>query len=219
MLARVRCTETVRRARLIALVALVAVTGCGSGDRGAAPTASARSASPGGAGSVSPGGAGSGSPAGSPSPSTLTEFTVDGAGPYQLGATLDELRSTPGLDEIKSGGPNCAQNTSARGTGIWRDVHLSFRADGVLYLAVNRSPSIPTPSGAWLGTTLAQLKTIYVNVAGDELVKGSHRGYLVTTLSGRGILFDLDAKKTVTAMFAADATYLRDSFAGGAGFC
>jgi hypothetical protein len=209
----------VRHARLIALVALVAlvaVTSCGSDDPGAAQPAPSPAASP---GSAAPSGAGPASPgAASVPPSTLVEFTVDGAGPYQIGATLDELRSTPGLDEVKTGGPTCAQNTSARGTGVWRDIHLSFRADGVLYLAVNRSPSIPTPSGAWLGTTLAQLKKIYVNVTGEELVTGTHHDFLVTTLSGRGILFELDAKATVTAMLAADARYLRDNFAGG-GFC
>jgi predicted small lipoprotein YifL len=202
-----------RLVALIALVALVALTGCGSDEPGAAPPAPSRTAP---AGSASPGGAGSSSPTSSPSASTPVEFTVDGAGPYQLGATLDALRST--LDEIKSGGPACVQNTTARGTGTWRDVHLSFRPDGLLYLATNRSPSVPTPSGAWLGTPLAQLKKIYANVTGQELAKGTHRAYLVTTLSGRGILFDLDVKTAVTAMYAADASYLRNAFAGGA-FC
>jgi hypothetical protein len=114
----------------------------------------------------------------------LIEFTVDGAGPYQLGATLTALQSVPGLDEIKAGGATCPQNVSARGTGSRRDVHLSFRSGGVLYLAVNRSPAIPTPSGAWV-RRLPQLKTIYAKVTAEELVRDMGRGYLVTALSGR----------------------------------
>jgi hypothetical protein len=208
--------EVVKRVRLVALVALMAVAGCGSHGQAQAPAAPPPATS---AGSASPTGTESASPTGSPSPSTSIEFTVDGAGPYQLGATLAALRSVPGLEEIKAGGGTCPQNMTARGTGSWTDVHLSFRSDGVLYLAVNRSPSIPTPSGAWLGTTLAQLKMIYAKVTAEELARGKGRAYLVTTLSGRGILFDLDAKTRVTAMRAADATFLRVSFEGGTAFC
>lgn len=113
----------------------------------------------------------------------------------------------------------CVGNTTARGTGVWRDVRLSFRKDGQLYLAVNKSPSIPTPSGAWLGTSLAELKSIYKGVAGQELTRGAHSAYLVTTLSGRGILFDLDASKRVVSMAAGDAAYLKSSYLRGTGFC
>jgi hypothetical protein len=213
MSARVGCTGRMTRLRLVALVALVVLTGCGSDEPGAGPAAPSRTAP---AGSASPSGAASSSPTGSPTPAAPVEFTVDGAGPYQLGATLDQLRST--VEEVTSGAAPCAQNTTARGTGAWRDVHLSFRADGVLYVLVNRSASIPTPSGAWLGTPLAQLKKIYAKVTGQDLAKGTHRAYLVTTLSGRGILFDLDAKTAVTAMYAGEASYLRNAFAAGA-FC
>jgi hypothetical protein len=212
----VRWTEVVQRVRVLVLVALLAVAGCGSRGQGTAPAAPAPATS---AGSASPAGSQPASPTGSPTPSSLIEFTVDGAGPYQLGAMLSALRSVPGLEEIKAGGRTCPQNTTARGIGGWRDVQLSFRGDGVLYLAVNRSPSIPTPSGAWLGTTLAQLKTIYAKVTAEELVRSTRRAYLVATLSGRGILFDLDAKTRVTAMRAADTTYLRDSFKDGTAFC
>ncbi len=149
----------------------------------------------------------------------LIEFSVDGAGPYQLGETLAALQSTAGLDEVTKGGAGCPGNTTARGTGVWTDVRLSFRPDGKLYLLVNRSTSIPTPSGAWLGTTLAQLKSIYVRIPGQELARGSARAYLVTTLSGRGILFDLDASKKVISMVAGDAAYLKSSYQGGTDFC
>jgi hypothetical protein len=201
--------------RLAALVALLVVTGCSAGGEHAASNAPSRTTSA----SASPQETGSASPSGSPSADAAVEFTVDGAGPYQLGATLDELRATPGLDEVKSGGPACAKNTTARGTSTWREVQLSFHEDGELYLAVNRSPSIPTPSGAWLGTPLAQLKKIYASVTAEDLVRGTRHAYLVTTISGRGILFELDAKTMVTAMLAADAAYLRDTFQGGTGYC
>jgi hypothetical protein len=84
---------------------------------------------------------------------------------------------------------------------------------------VNRSPSVPTPSGAWLGTTLAQLKSIYKGVAGQDLARGTTSAYLVTTLSGRGILFELGPGKTVVSMAAADAGYLKANFVGGTDFC
>jgi hypothetical protein len=211
----------VQRPRLAALVALLAVAlvgvaGCSSGGGDAASNGPSPTAP---AGSASPAVTATASPSGSPSPEAAVEFTVDGAGPYLLGAMLDDLRDKPGLDEINSGGPTCGQTTTARGTNTWKDIHLSFHTDGVLYLLVNRSPSIPTPSGAWLGTPLAQLKTIYAGVTSEELVRGPRRAYLVTTLSGRGILFELDARVMVSAMLAAEASYLKSSFQAGTGYC
>ena len=195
---------------MFVVVVLLAVAGCGSKEPAAAPPATA-------AGPTTA--SGSASPTASASPSALIEFTVDGAGPYQLGATLAALQASPGLDEVTPGGAVCPENTNARGTGVWKDVRLSFRKDGKLYLALNRSSSIPTPSGAWLGTTLADLKTIYVGVPGQELTQGTRSAYLVTTLSGRGILFDLDPAKKVISMAAGDSTYLKSSFMGGTDFC
>jgi hypothetical protein len=157
-------------------------------------------------------------PSGSPSP--VIEFSVDGAGPYELGATLAALQASPGLDAVTPGGNKaCPDDTVAHGTGAWSGVELSFHKDGTLYLAVNRSPSIPTPSGAWLGTNLNDLKKIYAAIPGQVLTHGATQAYLVTTISGRGILFDLDASTSVTAMTAGDATYLRRAYLDGTGFC
>jgi hypothetical protein len=69
---------------------------------------------------------------------------------------LADLQGAGQLDEVGAAA-GCPGNTTARGTGTWEGIRLSFRPDGALYLAVNRSPSIPMPSGAWLGTTLAEL--------------------------------------------------------------
>jgi hypothetical protein len=157
-------------------------------------------------------------PTPSASADTAVEFTVDGAGPYQLGAELAALQATPGLAQVATGGQPCPQITTARGTGAWGDVQLSFR-DGTLYLAVNRSASIPTPSGAWLGTTIAQLKAIYKGIPGEDLARGTRKAHIVETLSGRGILFELDARGTVSAMTAGEASYLRTSWSAGKGFC
>jgi hypothetical protein len=148
----------------------------------------------------------------------LIEFTVDGAGPYRLGATLAGLEAAGALDEVTPNG-ECPGNTTARGTGIWSDIRLSFRSDGKLYLAVNRSPSIPTPSGAWLGTTLTDLKKIYASVTTQDLARGGASAFLVVTLSGRGVLFDLDASKQVIAMIAGEGSYLRSSYKSGTNFC
>jgi hypothetical protein len=147
----------------------------------------------------------------------LVEFTVDGAGPYQLGATLASL--TADLDEVKTGAAPCPDNTTARGKGVWQDLQLRFHKDGTLYLAVNRSPNIPTPSGAWLGFSLAQLKAIYSKVPTEDLTHMSDSAYLVTTTSGRGVLFELNAAKKVTAMYAGEAPFLKSSYIGGTGFC
>ncbi|HEU0242058.1 MAG TPA: hypothetical protein VFR11_22785 [Micromonosporaceae bacterium] len=156
-------------------------------------------------------------PSGSPT-STAIEFTVDGAGPYQIGSMLTDLQADPGLTNVTTGGP-CPGNTTAQATGVWKDVQLSFHADGSLYLAVSRSTTIPTPSGAYLGTKLAQLKTIYAQVQTEEVSAGTSKAFLVTTLSGRGILFALNAGGAVTSMMAADADYLRTNFEKATQFC
>jgi hypothetical protein len=194
----------------LALVLLTAA-GCGKGEPTAAPPATP-------AGSSAPSGSASGTP--SAPPSDLVEFSVDGAGPYQVGAALESLKAAGHLDEVTAGGKECPENTTARGTGVWKDVRLSFHKDGKLYLVINRSASIPTPSGAWLGTTLEDLKKIYVGVPGQDLAKGSGgKAYLVTTLSGRGILFDLDPAMKVMSMTAGEAGFLKSSYEGGTNFC
>jgi hypothetical protein len=199
-----------------AVVVAIALTSCGFNKPGASPPAGATTAPA--ATGTTPAAPPSGTPGPTGSPSALIEFTVDGAGPYQLDATLTALQAI-GLQEVKTGGETCPENTTARGTGVWQDIRLSFRKNGILYLAINRSPTIPTPSGAWLGTSLTQLKTIYKNITGQELKRGTASAYLVTTLSGRGILFDLDAGKNVISMVAGDSDYLRSSYLGGTDFC
>lgn len=194
---------------MFVVVALLAAAGCGSKDPA---VAAPKTTTPPAAGSPTASGSASASP--SVAPSNLIEFTVDGAGPYQLGATLSALQTGPGLEEITAGGA-CPDNTTARGTGTWKEVQLSFHKDGKLYLLVNKSAGIPTPSGAWLGTSLDDLKKIYAGVSGEELTRAPASAYLVTTLTGRGVLFDLDANKKVTAMTAGDAGYLRSTYPSG----
>jgi hypothetical protein len=203
----------VRRVYPLLVIALLALAGCGSKEPSAAPPPQATT----GAGSTPPSASATPTPSGTRT--AVVEFSVDGAGPYQLGAKLNDLKTNPGLDEVVTGGATCPQNTTARGTGTWADVRLSFRPDGTLYLAVNRSTTIPTPSGAWLGTSLTDLKKIYVGIPGQQLTRGAGTAYLVTTLSGRGILFDLDPAKKVMSMAASEAVYLKSSYLGGTDFC
>jgi hypothetical protein len=184
--------EIVKRIGMLALVAVLTATGCGSQKPTAAPPAT---------------------------PANLIEFTVDGGGPYQLGATLASLQTAGSLDEVTPGGAACPENTTARGKDVWKDVRLSFRKDGKLYLIINKSASIPTPSGVWLGTTLADLKKIYAGVTGEELTRATGTAYLITTLSGGGILFDLDANKKVISMAAGDAASLKSTYVGSTQFC
>jgi hypothetical protein len=61
-------------------------------------------------------------------------------------------------------------------------------------------------------------QSIYKDIPGQDLKRGTTSAYLVTTLSGRGILFELDSGKKVVSMAAAEAGYLRSSFVGGTGF-
>ena len=216
---RVGCTDRVKQVvtAFTAIATLLLLPACGHArakDTAATPAASGPSAV------VSAGAATAASavPSASATP-TVVEFTVDGAGPYQIGAMLTDLQAAPGLTNVTTGGQSCPTNTTAQGTGVWKDLHLSFHHDGALYLAVNRSPAIPTPSGAWLGTTLPQLKTIYSKVQTEQLTDGTGKAFLVITLSGRGILFDLDAAGAVVSMAAADASYLRTSYQNGNGLC
>ena len=199
---------------LLAVPALLA--GCG-GDKPTTTTAPPTAGAPTtgvatATGSVSPGPTGSAA--------AVPEFTVDGAGPYQLSATLAALQSANLLATVVTGADSgCPQNTTAHGTGTWADLELSFHPDGTLYLAVNKSPSVPTPSGAWVGTSLDDLKKIYKGLPGREVSHGADTGYVVRTNSGRGILFVLDTAKTVVSMIAGDGNYLITTFQSGAKFC
>jgi hypothetical protein len=207
-----------KRMGTLAAVTILAVTmpalaGCGKTAKITPPAASTGTVSGSGAPSST-----SGSPTPSGSPTDLIEFTVDGAGPYQFQMNLAALRAKPGLDDVKAS-TDCPNNMTARGTGTWKDVQFSFHNDGTLFLAVNKSPNIPTPSGAWLGTTAAQLKTIYAGVTGQDLKRGDSSAFLVSTLSGQGILFELDPGLRVISMMAGDAAYLRNTFTGGGKYC
>jgi hypothetical protein len=215
----VRCTGRVKRVvtAVTAIATLLLLPACGHAtakDTAATPAASGPSIAVSAGATAAP----SSVPGESPTP-TVVEFTVDGAGPYQIGAMLADLQAAPGLTNVTTGGQTCPTTTTAQGTGVWNDLHLSFHHDGALYLAVNRSPTIPTPSGAWLGTTLAQLKTIYAKVQTERLTAGTGNAFLVITLSGRGILFDLNTHGAVISMAAADASYLRTSYRNGKGWC
>jgi hypothetical protein len=205
-------------ATLSLLLMAAALAGCKKDSPTAAPSTAASSAGASASPSAAPNPSGSTDPSASPGADVI-EFTVDGAGPYQLGATLTALQAEAGLDEVKTGGATCPENTTARGKGAWKDVQLQFRKDGTLYLAINRSAQIPTPSGAWLGSTLTELKTIYAKVPGQELKQGTRTAYLVTTTSGRGVLFDLGTGAKVVTMIAGDAAYLKSSYSGGTDFC
>ena len=93
------------------------------------------------------------------------------------------------------------------------------RKDGKLYLALNRSDSIPTPSGVWLGTTLADAKKIYGGLQTQDLARGTSKAFLIQTLSGGGILFEIGPGDKVISKAAADAAYLRNTYSAGTDYC
>jgi hypothetical protein len=147
------------------------------------------------------------------------QFTSDGTGPYQVGSLLSSLQAQSLVAEVATGGETCPQNTTARGVQSYADVRMSARTDGRLYLVTNRSTHIPTPSGAYVGDSLSRLNTIYAGVTHETLGSGTNQAFLVTTLSGRGILFDLDMSLKVISMSAGESDYLRSSWVGGTDFC
>ena len=199
------------RAPLVLVAALLALGACSSNDKttdagSPAPVVSTVIDSP----------SADASPTSSPTPAN--EFTVDGAGPYLIGAKLADLQGQDLLADVATGSETCPQNTTAKGTGTWADLQMSFRPDGKLYLVVNRSKTIPTPSGAWVGMTLAAIQSIYGTI-GQQLDGGGGVAYLVNTDSGRGMLFDFDQNKKVITMIAGDSAYLKSSYLGGTDFC
>jgi hypothetical protein len=206
----------VKRLAVLA-IAVLALGGCGLFGKGGdkSPTSTETSNPPTGAASTPA----SGSPSATASPANVLEFTVDGIGKYQIGANLADLKVDPGVVEDQTGQPPCPTNTTARGAGTLHDIVLSFKPTGDLYLVTNVSTGIPTPSGAYLGTPLVQLKAIYAGVSGTELTAGSSKAFLVTTVSGRGILFYLDSGGTITKMVAGDAAYLKINFQQATKFC
>jgi len=205
--------------KLVGLLAVAALLTAAAGCDSTEPPPAAKPPASSSAASADPSAGAQPSTSASGPPAAANHFTVDGTGVYQLGAKLADLQAAGQLADVKTGGATCGQNTTAKGTGQWSDVRVSARPDGKIYLVVNRSTNIPTPSGAWLGMTLAALQSIYGPI-GEELAQGTAKAYLVTTTSGRGMLFDLDPNtKKVIAMIASDANYLKTSYLGGTDYC
>jgi len=201
---------------LIAPLALAAVFAAAACNRSSSPPEDPGTAEPTTTGTEEPAATTSATP--SSTPTILFEFTTDGAGPYQLGKGLTELQADPGLEQVGPD-PDCPGNMTARGTGPWRDVVLHFRPDGRLYLTENRSLALPTPSGAYLGTPLEDLKTIYAGLVNEEITRGDTKAFYVQTFGGRGILFQLNANEQVDVMYAADGPWLRNTFAISENLC
>jgi hypothetical protein len=202
-----------RRAVPLVLVSvLLGLAGCGGG---ATPPAT-----------TNPPGGSSASAAGSPSASAsasssadVVEFSVDGAGPYTFGSKLADLQAAGKLAQVTAGTADCPNTTTALGTGKFSQIQLSFHQDGTLYLLQNQSTDVPTPSGAYLGTTLTDLKRIYALTTNETLNRAGTTAFLVITINGRGILFTLSSNQMVVSMAAADSGYLRLSFNNGTPFC
>jgi hypothetical protein len=198
---------------VIAVATLLALAGCSKSPATATPPTTSGSLGDGGGTPTA-----SASPTASPTtnPRDVVEFSVDGAGPYQIGGKMSDLQSQ--LTNAAAD-PNCPNNQTAQGTGTWGDVHLFFHQDGTLFALTNQSTSIPTPSGAYLGTSLTDLKKIYAKTTNEVLNHGANAAFLVITASGRAIRFDLTPVQTVVLMTAGDVGLLRTSFVNGTPLC
>lgn len=145
-------------------------------------------------------------------------FTFDGAGPYRLGLKLSDLVEAGVLDNVRSG-PETCHYTSANGTGPYKELALTFRSDGTLYLISNRSTAIPTVTGARLGSTLADLQSMYGST-GEKLIRDDATAFLVTTTSGHGIMFGLDpAKKVIRMAAGSEASRMKEDFLNSVDAC
>jgi hypothetical protein len=145
-------------------------------------------------------------------------LSVDGIGPFRLGAgaTLDQLQAASQVTSVGDGGEACPQHYGAQGTGQWAGVRLWFRPDRTLEFVIVRETAIRTPSGARVGSTLAELQRIYGS-RGEVLMNGNAKAYIVRVASsGRAIFFELDlANAKVIAMFAGGSDRLAQRFQNG----
>ncbi|HZN76817.1 MAG TPA: hypothetical protein VFC00_34760 [Micromonosporaceae bacterium] len=150
---------------------------------------------------------------------TSLVLSVNGIGPFTLGtgATLDQLQATGQIASVGDGGEACPQFFGAQGNGPWSGVRLWFRPDRTLDFVIARDQAIRTPSGAHVGSTLAELQSIYGS-RGEVLTSGSAKAYIVRVASsGRAIFFELDiANAKVVAMFAGGSDRLAQRFLNGA---
>jgi hypothetical protein len=201
---------------LVAAALLLAGTACGGkapADPTAEPTAvTTLGASPSAAASP----AASASPKASPSGAGGgLVITVDGAGPYLVGNTLMKYDAEGKLAELGNGGEACPSRWSAKGTGAWTGLQLSFTPDpgAKLEFVIARSAAISTPSGAKVGMTLAQLQSLY-GPKGETLSVGGAKAYLVAA-SGKALYFELDMDNKAFAIIAGDATRLKNRFLDG----
>jgi hypothetical protein len=188
---------------------VLALAGCGHSTPASAPPP---------AGNTSSGA--SSSPSASPSASSqAVEFTVDGAGPYTLGEKLTDLQAAGKLANVTHGSTDCSDIITAQGLSPYAGVQMSFHADNTMYLLTNTDPGLPTPSGAYIGTNLADLKKIYAQTTNETLNHGTSMAFMVITISGRAILFVLNEVQNVSSMVAGDSLYLRQNFVAGTPFC
>lgn len=152
---------------------------------------------------------------------TSTAFTVDGVGPYRIGGDFNLLRTQGRLASLVIGSQACGDShRSAHGVPPYQDIWLAAKGPSAeIYIVVNGSATLATPSGAKVGSTLSELRAIY-GQAGEEITYKTRAAYLVKSPSGNGLLFDFDVNtKKVIAVIAGNAAYLKESFLFEADYC
>jgi|KBSSwiStaDraftv2_1062776.scaffolds.fasta_scaffold184082_3 hypothetical protein len=152
---------------------------------------------------------------------SVSAFTVDGIGPYQVGADFNLLRAQGLLATVVLGSQVCGDDhRSAHGVPPYQDIWISAKGPKAeIYVVVNGSDLLGTPSGFKAGSDLGELKPAY-GTAGEELNYKTKAGYLVKAPSGNGMLFDLDVStKKVRDVIAGNAAYLKESFLFESDYC
>ena len=152
-----------------ALAALVVTAGaCAPGQAPVAPGPSNPPASPTASAPV---------PSPTAAPPAEFQLSVRGAGPYQIGARLEQLRAA-GLVDSPSARQGCDGVVDAGATGHWAGhVLLVFRHD--VLVGIGGAGEVKSPAGVGPGMSFAEAERIYGDRGRPIRSKAGKQGYVV----------------------------------------
>lgn len=155
---------TPSRAAVALGVLVIVLTGCAATPPGAHSTAVPTPVAP----IVPP------SPTPSVDPATITDLGPDGSGPIELGMTKGEAAATGAVTGIGGTEGTCGQPSDGRLVGALpaddSDLvgQLFFSTSTGKLVIIAATPTVSTPEGIHLGSSLADVKKAYPSWKGDE---------------------------------------------------
>lgn len=114
------------------------------------------------------------SPTPSVDPATITTLGPDGAGPIELGMTKAQVAATGAATGLSGTEGTCGQPSDGRLVGAMpaddSDLvgQLFFSADTGKLVIIAATPTVSTPEGIHLGSSLTEVKKAYPSWKGDE---------------------------------------------------